>query len=470
MQASSAPGAMGGRIGAVAAGTTVGAPLCAQRESLASGDPPLVWNAPASLDPKLRRRPSVGYAQQLLNRFLSNAQVKSLPEARLRSQLKRGELAVDCVFGTETELVTRAFQTSARVNPDGKIGPITWSFLESFGIRRSPVTPNATPQAQNLLFYLYEIYGSRVLSGQQEESWLGPPASPWDNLLWIQQQTGKLPAILGTDFAYADKGATDRAIEWWNRGGIPLVRYHMPPPTRAPSGDPWADAMVVVRGSNPPKREPAWSTPERAQDSLRRALQQGTNENARLMLTLDGIADEIEKMAHANVPLIWAPFHEAKPGGWFWWSLGTGGQYVLLWQLMFEHFTGKRRLNNIIWLMPFSVLPDPTFYPGERYLDLAGPDIYPDNLPPDTFHMSLPFRELAREVFDRTLGIVGEHIPMPLHETGVPPQPGDLFGENGAPWVLFNVWAGFERKDPAGIKSIYAHPRTITLDGVPDLK
>ena len=74
---------------------------------------------------------------------------------------------------------------------------------------------------------------------------------------------------------------------------------------------------------------------------------------------LDYAAAEIQKLQAANVPLLWAPVHESQPNGWFWWSKGTGTQYVQLWTTMYDYFTRTKGLNNIIWLMPFSGSPMP---------------------------------------------------------------------------------------------------------------
>jgi peptidoglycan hydrolase-like protein with peptidoglycan-binding domain len=106
-----------------------------------SGLPPLVYAAPSGLESKRRSRPSVGFAQQLLNKFLK--QVALFGAARvcgaaraaavqaLIASMKQPELSVDCDFGRETDRATRAFQQGFGLTVDGKIGPQTWPVLLS---------------------------------------------------------------------------------------------------------------------------------------------------------------------------------------------------------------------------------------------------------------------------------------------------------------------------------------------------
>src|ERR1041385_561599 len=106
-----------------------------------SGAPPLVWN---DTDPNMARRrrdrPTVGFAQRHLNRFLERLGEIG-PDAlcpaaapRVKAFLDRVQapLKVDCIFGPQTELVTKAFQACAGLEVDGKIGPKTWQALLNF--------------------------------------------------------------------------------------------------------------------------------------------------------------------------------------------------------------------------------------------------------------------------------------------------------------------------------------------------
>jgi peptidoglycan hydrolase-like protein with peptidoglycan-binding domain/subtilisin family serine protease len=105
------------------------------------------------------RNPTVGHAQILLNRFLDATRAdfgrcdERSPETlqfirTLRAQLQRNgqdPLAVDCRFGTNTDLATKMFQACVGLTRDGKIGPATWSRLEAFGQPVSPPRPAPSP-------------------------------------------------------------------------------------------------------------------------------------------------------------------------------------------------------------------------------------------------------------------------------------------------------------------------------------
>ncbi|HEY3592495.1 MAG TPA: glycosyl hydrolase, partial [Polyangiaceae bacterium] len=91
----------------------------------------------------------------------------------------------------------------------------------------NPITPNASQQTKNLLCYLYSIKGNHVLSGQQEANW---NANPTD-IAWYSTNLGKFPAVLGSDFLYRGNAScsavtpsTQRAIAYWNAGGIAMFR------------------------------------------------------------------------------------------------------------------------------------------------------------------------------------------------------------------------------------------------------
>lgn len=294
----------------------------------------------------------------------------------------------------------------------------------------APVNPSASPQAKKLLCYLYGIYGTSTLSGQQETSW----SNPQNDISWYNTNVGKYPAILGGDYLYPD-GTTSRAIAYWQAGGIPMIRYHMGAP-------PNSDTYENSQGST----------------DIGAVLTAGTQQNTSFVSKLDYIADELQQLEDANVAVLWAPFHEYQPNGWFWWSKGTAQQFIDLWRYMYRYLTDNKGLSNLVWLAPSSGTPNAAWYPGKEYLDVAGPDTYATN-PPFT------------SMFNAARGIIGATVPITLHETGVVPQPNTMF-PNTAPWVLFSVWAGYQSSNNTlnDMRSAYESSYTLTRDEVPDLK
>ncbi|MGC4068624.1 MAG: glycosyl hydrolase [Polyangiaceae bacterium] len=206
----------------------------------------------------------------------------------------------------------------------------------------TPVNPKATQQVKNVLCYLYGIYGKNVLSGQQETSW----SNPANDISWYATNGMKYPAILGGDFLYPS-GTTTRAIAYWNAGGLTMIRYHMGAP-------PLSDTYENSKGSA----------------NIANVLTSGTAENTSFKSKLDYVATELKKLKDANVPVIWAPFHEFQPNGWFWWSKGTPAQFNELWKYMFDYLTNTQGINNVLWLAPSSGTPTNGWFPNKSYYDL----------------------------------------------------------------------------------------------------
>jgi hypothetical protein len=192
--------------------------------------------------------------------------------------------------------------------------------------------------------------------------------------------------------------------------------------------------------------------------NLNNVVTAGTTENTSFKTKLDYVATEIGKLQAANVPVIWAPFHEVQANGWFWWAKGSGAQYVALWKYMYQYLTTTKGLNNILWLLPFSGSPNAAYYPGKAFVDIGGPDTYATGQP-------------FTSNYNSARNILGTTLPIALHETGTIPQPASMF-PTAAPWLLFNVWAGFETSanTVATLQSAYNSPFTVTRDEVPNLK
>ena len=315
-----------------------------------------------------------------------------------------------------------------------------------------PVSPNASAQAKNLLCYLYNQYGNHVLSGQQEANWIANPT----DISWYISNGMKYPAILGSDFLYRDgvsctsvTPSTTRGIAYWNARGLTMFRYHMGMPG---AGLTCADDCFSGANCAEPSTIPTAAF-------FNAVVTNGTPENTSLNAKLDYMAVQIRAMQAANVPVILALFHETQPNGWFWWSqTPTGAVFVQLWVYAFNYLTQTKGLTNIIWLMPFSGSPSSAYYPGNSYVDISGADTYGTNQPFTALYTSCR-------------AIMGPALPIALHETGLIPTPSAMF-PSAAPWILFNIWAGYETSanTVANIQSVYADPQTITRDLIPNLK
>ena len=247
--------------------------------------------------------------------------------------------------------------------------------------------------------------------------------------------TGVYPAIVGGDFLYTN--AVSQATTAWNAGSLSMIRYHM---GRPEDGDSYESSMGTT--------------------DLSATLTSGTSRYNGLMAKIDSAATKLLELQSAGVVVLWAPYHEAQPNGWFWWSKGTGAQYSQLWTMMFERFR-TRGVNNVIWIMPFSGSPSASFYPGKNMVDISGSDTYGDSQP-----FGSNYRNTVTAVGSSTL-------PLALHETGYVPNPTDMFNNAQAPWVLFSVWCSADwlqntsRNSAAELRQAFTNPRTINRGGMP---
>jgi len=301
-------------------------------------------------------------------------------------------------------------------------------------IYANPVTPHPSPEARALLNYLYSIYGQKMLAGQMESIWVDGPDY---ELNYIKEHTGKLPAIRGLDFINEEDNdnVVQRAIDWWRRGGIPTIMWHWGAPT---IGEGYEASKGTI--------------------DIEAALTPGTAEYKAMMADLDRIADHLQKLKEANVPIIWRPLHEHN-GGWFWWSKGGPEQFNRLWRFMFNYFVNERGLNNLIWVLGYTSEADPAWYPGEEYVDLAGADTYDGGAEPRV------------RMFNSVRKVVGLNEPVVYHECGVMPDP-ELSKEQGVHWSWFMTWhtTWLTDNNPIDhIKDVYNSKFVLTLDELPNV-
>lgn len=226
-------------------------------------------------------------------------------------------------------------------------------------ISPSLVNPEAGPEAVALYDYLTSIYGSKILSGQQELVWAD----------YVEEQTGKRPALVAVDFIdYSPSRveyqgevsiAVEDAIEHHEAGGIVSVLWHW----NAPAGlydtaeQPWWSGFYT-----------------RATDfDVASALADTTNANYTLLVRdIDAIAVQLLRLQEAGVPVLWRPLHEAE-GAWFWWGAQGPEPCIALWDLLYDRLTNFHGLNNLVWVWN-SIAAD--WYPGDATVDILGADVY----------------------------------------------------------------------------------------------
>ena len=300
---------------------------------------------------------------------------------------------------------------------------------------RSLSNPKATPAAQRLYTYLWSQYGRKTLTGQQEQG--SGPTNPNGELDYLQRVTGKLPAILGLDYIDPrdNDAVNDRATAWARSGGIVTLCWH------------WG-APDIGTGYENSKKD----------FDVVAALRPGTPQNLAMMRDMTEVGRLLKVLQDRGVAVLWRPFHEFG-GDWFWWGKHGPAAFKALWALMHDQFTRVLGLNNLIWVLAWAGQNvDPAWYPGRATVDVAGADIYAND------HGNLG------PMFTQVKAIVGDTLPICLHENGPVPDPA-LLGPN-ADWLWFMTWhtrwlTGADQNTPDQLRRDFASKRYVTKDELP---
>lgn len=276
--------------------------------------------------------------------------------------------------------------------------------------------PNADENTRLLMEYLFDIYGKQMLSGQYCVDTYGKK-----ELMILRNETGELPAVVGFDFILSSPslikaGGISRVVDWAveeaGDGAIITFCWHWNPPEQYVTGEYWQGFRTENTNID---LDAVMSGEDKAGYEL-------------LLRDMDVIAGQLCILQKEGIPVIWRPLHEAS-GGWFWWGNCRPESYKKLYRLMYERFTEKWELNNLIWLWNGM---DREWYPGDDVVDLIGEDIYTQ------CHNYSPHAEQfkqAQEQYTDTFKMVV------LSETGVVPDPRRALSE-GALWGFFCLWSG----------------------------
>lgn len=290
--------------------------------------------------------------------------------------------------------------------------------------------PNADETTQRVYQYICENFGRKMLSCQQESTWMGSPDYEMDIIL---EKTGKLPAMRGLDYMNNDfKGVNERAIKWWDEGGLVTICWH---------------TGVVSSGYN----ESLGDNPD-----FEKMLTEGTEEYKQLMESWDKAASALTELRDAGVPVLWRPFHEFD-GAWFWWGKGGSEQFIKLWRMMYDKFTYEYGLNNLIWVLGYSGEVKGGWYPGDEYCDVIGSDTY-DN-------------STNSRAWKKLINIPSHKKPIAFHECGNVPVP-SRFENDECIWSWFMIWHTdfVVNHDSDILKEVYNSELVITKDELPELK
>lgn len=311
-----------------------------------------------------------------------------------------------------------------------------------------PIDPEATPEARQLLKYLYKIQSKKTLSGMHNV--LGRMSAPSDR---VQRLTGHYPAIWGGDFGFADSTHDIDNIKYrprlvpeikkqHARGAIIVLSYHQANPA---IGEPCPFESGIISKLT----DAQWQE----------LLTPGTPLYQKWAAQMDLLASHLQQLQAAHIAVIFRPYHEMN-GGWFWWGGRPGAQgYLALWQQLYTYYTEHHHLHNILWAWTPDK-PNPgveNFFPGRDKVDILGTDIYPRK---DSAAVVYPQR------WYDTMHHLAAGKPLALSEASVLVPP-DLLTKQ--PYVWFMSWGEmlFNANSEADIKRTYQDSHTVNAEDVP---
>jgi len=232
--------------------------------------------------------------------------------------------------------------------------------------------PNASPDVNKLLKYFSELPEKgeqKIISGQNCCHGNEITSCFKAYVEELKDQTGYWPGMIGVDYEYTNRFTSEQLsecnlylIDYWKKGGLITINW-------APH-NPWTDGgtrdqtIVKIRDLYNPESE---------------IYSKWHNE-------LDRIATGLNELQNAGVVVLWRPMQEMN-GNWFWWGSRSSPDdpenYKRVYKDMFDYFTEKKKLNNLIWVYSVAVhcgrnySKKPSYYyPGDDYVDIVGTNVY----------------------------------------------------------------------------------------------
>lgn len=291
-----------------------------------------------------------------------------------------------------------------------------------------PINKNASPNAKNLLRFLGEIYGRKILTGQHLNSYddyLGKicyqnkETGEFDvflakELQAIHSVTNDYPAVLGLDVLGIVEGwenaSAEQAVKWHENGGIVTLCWH------------WGKGI----------KKPREFYTKRTDFSLKKALK---NKNSDLYKSLiddiDVISNVLKPLCEKDVPVLWRPLHEAS-GGWFWWGHSGAKAYKELWKIMYDRMVNYHGLINLLWVWNGQ---NPKWYVGDDMCDIIGDDPYYMNNQREYFEKDKCNKKRFAEAY-----ATSQNKIIAMSENDFVPDIDEALEKNCG-WVFFATWA-----------------------------
>ena len=343
------------------------------------------------------------------------------------------------------------------------------------------IDSKATDEAKALMKYLKSVYGSHIISGQQEIYGGGNDGDSELEFNYIKDKTGKLPAIRGFDFMnynplYGwEDGTTERAIEWAKeKNGIVTASWHINVPI---------DFENYELGDAVDWKKCTYKNYQESNSTFNTAnvLVEDSKERAYFEEAMKDLAEQLLKLQDAGVPIIFRPLHEAQGNegnygngtSWFWWGDRGSDVYKEIWKLLYNTLTETYGLHNIIWeFNSYNYSNSPTWYPGDEYVDIVAYDKYNVQFNRDDGLSSGPNLSAISSIYNYLVELTGGKKMVAMAENDTIPALDNLTVEN-AGWLYFCPWYGEHLmsdtyQDVDNLKEIYTSDYCITLDELPE--
>lgn len=344
-----------------------------------------------------------------------------------------------------------------------------------------PVDAKATSETKALMSYLKSVYGSHILSGQQEIYGGGNDGNSELEFEWLMENTGKMPAIRGFDFMnynplYGwDDGTTERAIDWATKqNGIVTASWHINVPL---------DFENYTLGDVLDWKECTYKNSQASNSTFdtKNAIVEGTKEYEYFQAAMEDLAEQLTRLQDAGVPIVLRPLHEAQGNegnygngtSWFWWGDDGSAVYKELWKLLYSTLTEKYDLHNIIWeYNSYNYSNSDTWYPGDEYVDIVAYDKYNVENNRDDGLTSGPNLSAISPIFNYLYELTNGKKMVAMAENDTVPSIDNLTVEN-AGWLYFCPWYGDHLmsdryNNPSDLNEMYNSDYCITLDELPD--
>jgi len=330
-------------------------------------------------------------------------------------------------------------------------------------------------EARSVLDFLGSIKGRYILSAQHNY-----PSTGDQYVRRVFEMTGKHPLIWGSDFSFrllserigqhfhcgplnlsdvgvqpvrfldvtveqARDAVVRTAIEQHRAGHMVTLMWHGCYPPHGDTGD---FDSVWTYGKSPDAA--AWKELTTPGSALFRQWAE----------QVDRIAEHLRRLRDSGVPVLWRPYHEMN-GVWFWWCNRKGPDgFRRLWRQMYDRFTNRHRLDNLIWVWNANAPRDNPgdeaydyrdFYPGADCVDVLAADVY---------------RNDYRQSHHDDLLELADGKPIALGEVGEVPSLQVL--EAQSQWTWFMPWGAviYRGANTAAVPELYSSPRTLSLEDV----